>query len=151
MSKLKDEESPCLPPHISMSALSALELRTIIIEGLKVNRAWNRPGGTLLPTSTKELRLPEDPSSSQDQGKTLRDIRLLPGAKHVLIEHDKCIEIWDIGKDVKIGSTPPCLAYDLCLTFDVEIVRGGEELIIAGIFINIETCRRSVYMYLFSY
>ena len=99
-----------------------------------MNKAWNGPGGTLNPTSIKELRVPRKPVFDETEWTVSPKLRLLPDAKYVLIARGNSIGIWDIERAVLIGTTPTHSSYNFCLEFNVDVVRGGKELVIAGIF-----------------
>lgn len=108
-----------------------------------MNKAWNDPGSTLNPTSTKELLVPRKPAFDETEWPNSLKLRLHPDAKYALIEQGDSFEIWDIEKGVPIGLTPACLSSDRCTRFDVETVRGRKGMVIAGVFCNRDSDLRS--------
>ena len=141
---LQDEESPCLPPHVSLGTVTTSELREAIVNGLRNNRTWSKSGELIRPTSIREVHLPVLPFD-QHNWSTRTDMRLLPGGKEVLVENRNIIELWSIEPCEMLGATPACSAQDMCLAFDFELVRGGKGVVIAAIFIDTETCQWHVY------
>lgn len=140
LSKLEDEEAPCLPSHVSIDSLSTPELRRTVMGGLRSKVAWHRNADIFKPSSIRELRLPNF-SANRQEWSTRMDVRLLPGGNQVLVENRNVIELWSVEQREMLGATPACIPHDMCLAFDFEVARGGKELVIAAVFIDTETCQ----------
>lgn len=145
MTKLRDDEAPDLPPHISVDTLSTSELRTIVLGGLRQKLLWDSTSTSMKPNRVDEILLCDSPSSTESARQAARiDARLVPGGGHVLVENGSCIQLWSVGTGQLVWSTPLLPDSHACLAFDFEVATGGEGIMIAALFLECETYRRLV-------
>lgn len=143
LTKLRDDEAPDLPPHISVDGLSTSELRTIVLGGLRQKLLWDSTSTSMKPSRVDEVLLWDSPSSTAEQAPRI-DARLVPGGRHVLVENGSCIQLWSVGTGQLVWSTPLLPDSHACLAFDFEVATGGEGIMIAALFLECETYRRLV-------
>ncbi|KAL5492065.1 hypothetical protein ACEPAI_3512 [Sanghuangporus weigelae] len=143
--------APDVSLHSLPDSMSIAELYRKAITAVRNFRAWRTPGALRFQ---QELSLSIDPMTLVGEGRETEgferiDPRLLPGCRHALLENHGRLELWSLFPRARMWTATPSREAD-CIAFDFEIVDDGDVMMIAVLFLNVETgCFAQVYRFEF--
>lgn len=130
LSALDVQQAPNISPTHSLSGLTTLSIREIVIDALKKDHEWHtREHAKIL--HSQELRIPA-PGGAEPR--TCISARILPGGKEVVVLNCGRIEIWSLEEGQCIWACPDYEGGQFCLTYDFELADDKKSLNIACVF-----------------
>lgn len=134
-------QAPDISSHRLPDSFSTEELYRTAITAVRSSRAWRTPGAlrfgqdVALRVDPREL-IADDLEGPQPSERI--DPRLLPGGRHALLENHGRLELWSLFPRARMWMAHPSREAD-CIAFDFDVVDAGNALMIAALFLNVET------------